>query len=288
MFFAQRGRICIAAALMLIVPLNSALAVGTSDCVGTITFPGAHLNSAIKKFSGTGPFDALTGVTLQNTDIVLGPPHHDEDYLGKVFEFSMLLTFDATSMVDQWRQAIIQQAAAQSGCSDARVHTIDFVIGPDDTWIGTFHLDYKKRACFDYWWFGTKHAQIDLAEVNLVYTNTLKIGIDAAANKITTQFTPSATSNVPDWLKPILQFFENVIGILTLGFVSPGDHVLSGINQQDQILSDMGKYAVGLINDHLKDVSSGPASTDKQLDYLNHLVHTSVRFSKPSPRPVAD
>jgi len=112
----------------------------------------------------------------------------------------------------------------------------------------------------------------------------LKIGIDPTANKITTQFTPSAKDNVQDWLKPILQFFENIIGILTVGFVSPGDHVLSGINEQDKILSDMGKYAVGLINSHLQGVSSGPATTDKQLDYLNHLVHTNVNFAKPSPK----
>src|SRR5262249_17324150 len=131
------------------------------------------------------------------------------------------------------------------------------------------------------WWFGTRHAQVDLAEVNLVYTNTLKISIDPTG-KLTTQFTPTARDNVEDWLKPILQFFENVIGILTLGFVSPGDHVLSGINQQDQILSDMSKYAVGLINTHLKDVSAGPATTEKQLDYLNHLVHANIKFSKPT------
>jgi hypothetical protein len=225
----------------------------------------------------------LTGVTLKNTDIILGPIRSDDDYLGPIFDFSMLLSFDASSLVDDWRQSIIQKAKEQSGCSDARVHTIDFVIGPDDTWIGTFHLDYKKRACFDYWWFGVRHAQIDLAEVNIVYTNTLKIGIDSTANKIITQFTPTAVDNVPDWLKPILQFFEVVIGILSVGFVSPGDHVLSGINQQDQILSDMGKYAVGLINGHLGSLSSAPIATDKQLDYLNHLVHTSIKFSKPSP-----
>ena len=194
----------------------------------------------------------------------------------------MHLAFDATSIVDQWVQAINQQANDQNGCSSSRVHSIEWHLESNDTWVGSFHVDYKKRACFDYWWFGARHAQIDLAEVNVVFVNKLKIQIDPNGNHITTQFTPTATNNIPDWLKPILQLFENVIAILTLGFVQPDEHVLSGIKIQDQILSDMGKYAVDLIHQHLKDIDTRPSSNDAQLEFLNHLVHKTVAFSRPT------
>ena len=244
-----------------------------SDCdMLPVNFPGEQLQDSTADFDKTGQMAKQlqdlknAGLVPAGADISFGAPREADGYNNKVSDMYLTMSFDASQLITKWIASVNAQGN-KDGCSNSRVHSIRWTVLPDGSWQGQFHVKYVKRSCF--WFFGD--VQLDVATIELDFTNHLSLVLSPDGKSLSPKIDVSESDNVQDWLKPIAQFLNNCLSIITVGIVPVDQHVIDAYKNIDQVLAQMSQYNV------LPSVGSASATLD---DITYDTVFSKAAFSK--------
>lgn len=231
---------------MMLLEQVSSVSAHASDCDLTpINFPGEKLQDSSGGFDKTGQMAKQlqdlknAGLSPAGADISFGQPRVSDGYNNKITDMFLTMSFDATQLTKLWEEQVKAQGN-QDGCSNSQVNTIGWAVLPDGSWQGNFHVKYVKRSCF--WFFG--NVQTDLVTLEIDFKNHLRLIVAPDGKTLTPLISSEESDNVPDWLKPIAQFLNNCLSIVTVGLVPVDKHVIDAYKNIDQILVQMNHFNV--------------------------------------------